>query len=57
MSSVEMMKKFLLSSIRDGMRECLSSSLLSPPGELVREELWGGCWYGDNNIIRGVVSF
>ena len=40
--STEMMEKFLLSSIREGTRKCLSSSLPSPLGELVLDELWGG---------------
>ena len=38
--STEMMEKFFPSSIREGTRVCLSSSFPSPPGELVREEVW-----------------
>ena len=42
MFSIEMIEKFLLSSIRVGINEyCFSSSFPSPPGEFVRDELWG----------------
>ena len=42
MFSTEMIEKFLLSSIREGTSSCCLSSSLSPPGELVLDEVWGG---------------
>ena len=50
--STEMMEKFLLSSIREGTRKCLSSSLPSPLGELVLDELWGGGGGGESVRVR-----